>query len=311
MFFLHAVCTAGAVVSSQPEMGTYLEPWYTARSSYRWTVPALPAAAAAAVRTGPAAATAPDAIFADVNGDGKDDLLLIAEGSWFAALSDGTSSWRPTAVWWEDTISNLDAERFAADLDGDGAADAATFSAGEPGHPSQMESQAVQPQKSAPLWLMAFSNNTSFRNQERVSPEAAAIMGCDTSTHRAVSHGALWCIGSATVANTRASTSTSTSARTDVNTNATSVLWGKYDVVRKTASSQKLALPPDAGAVVQVWVVQTTSNATIEDAVVIDEHGNLYRARNMGHDEFAPFQLVLRNFTASRGASCGSNSRMM
>ena len=67
-------------------------------------------------------------MFADFNADGQDDLVQISKsGNWTVSLSNGVDGWGPLIPWW--TEKDAKCERFTADLDGDGTADAILYSA--------------------------------------------------------------------------------------------------------------------------------------------------------------------------------------
>ena len=73
--------------STMPAIGTWLEPWYTARYNYHWTLAPEPACEGEHVRV----------LFGDVDGDGRDDLLRAGCGDagdgWVVAVSNGASGW--------------------------------------------------------------------------------------------------------------------------------------------------------------------------------------------------------------------------
>ena len=121
--------------ATMPAIGTYLEPWYTAREAYHWTFPAAgggePLEGHAADADSCAGATL---LFADVDGDGRDDNIRAGCGSagdgWVVALSNGANGWENASLWWSDGQGHdPTAERFVADLDGDGKADAVAWGA--------------------------------------------------------------------------------------------------------------------------------------------------------------------------------------
>jgi len=154
-----AAAQAAAAAAAMPVVGTYLEPWYTARSAYHWKFPAADSCGAGA-----------SLLFADVDGDGRDDLLRAGCGGdgWVVALSNGVDGWENASVWWRDGATAA-AQRFVADLDGDGAADAAVWTAGS--------------------WSIALSDRrTAFGKVQRVE------MPCAAAAHRLVSQGSLWCV---------------------------------------------------------------------------------------------------------------------
>ena len=91
--FLASASTAAAAM---PAIGTYVEPWYTAREAYHWTF--APAADTAATATdhvhaggllppasgesgGGDSCAGAALLFADVNGDGRDDNIRAGCGS--------------------------------------------------------------------------------------------------------------------------------------------------------------------------------------------------------------------------------------
>ena len=118
-----------AAATAMPAIGTYLEPWYTARETYHWAFPAASGSEGSEGSEGGSCGGAA-LLFADVDGDGRDDCIRAGCGSegdgWVVALSNGVDGWENASVWWKDGHrSSASAERFAADMDGDGKADAA------------------------------------------------------------------------------------------------------------------------------------------------------------------------------------------
>eukprot|EP01047_Picozoa_sp_COSAG01_P037802 COSAG01_NODE_3027_length_6704_cov_2.846026_12_plen_185_part_00 len=83
--------------AAKPVVGTYLEPWYTARERYHW--PFAPVGGC----------SGPDVqlLFGDVNCDGYDDLLRAGCGAaadeWVVSLSKGfAGGWAAGRLWWRD-----------------------------------------------------------------------------------------------------------------------------------------------------------------------------------------------------------------
>jgi hypothetical protein len=109
-----------SAVAKKPAIGTWMEPWYTAREAYHWTFAPEPTCDGEAVRV----------LFGDVNGDGSDDLVRAGCGTagdgWVVALSNHKDGWGTSRVWWHDGQPQS-AERFVADLDNDGVSDAAVW----------------------------------------------------------------------------------------------------------------------------------------------------------------------------------------
>ncbi len=82
---------------------------------------------------------------ADVNGDGKDDAVVyfssMSSGSWYVALSNG-STFNNYSLW-KTGFGSGSSSRMLADVNGDGKADAITYSSGG-------------------KWQVAYSNGSSF-----------------------------------------------------------------------------------------------------------------------------------------------------
>mmetsp|Transcript_25406 Transcript_25406/g.72350 ORF Transcript_25406/g.72350 Transcript_25406/m.72350 type:complete len:740 (-) Transcript_25406:329-2548(-) len=156
-----------AGVSGTTIMGTFLEPWYTARAAYHWSFPSDPSCLGDNVQL----------LFGDVNGDLRDDLIRAGCGSgdgWRVSLSNGVNAWEQNSTWWHDGAL-ASSERFISDLNGDGKADAAVFNGS--------------------FWSIAFSTGAGFSSAIHVD---GSVMGCgeatSTSQKGAVSVGAIWCI---------------------------------------------------------------------------------------------------------------------
>ena len=297
-----SVAVAAAVAASaqgrMPELGTYLEPWYTNRASYHWTFPPNPAAGTdvrrggfVAGKGGVSPAPAVVALFGDADGDGKDDLIWAdgGSGAWTVGLSNGANGWGKPRAWWTDagarTGGAATAEHFVADLNGDGLADAVTF--------------YTATAAATTWWSVGLSSSTNRTTglDPPVVVDGAAL-GCAGSAARTVSRGALWCVSG-------------TSGTDGTNSNTATERWGRFDVVRREAAVLEVPAPWAAGAVIeQRWVGQTTPNGGVDDAVAIDAAGDVYVALGSATPAGRPgpalaaFVRVLSNFTAANGAGC-------
>ena len=92
-----------------------------------------------------------DLFTADVNGDGRSDLIAkekVSPGNWYVALSDG-QSFQPQPTWltgW--AVESAAYDLFAGDVNGDGKADLVAKEASGPGN-----------------WYVALSDGSSFKPQ--------------------------------------------------------------------------------------------------------------------------------------------------
>lgn len=166
------VCGAPA---RMPTLGTLAEPWYTARATYSWRLPVRACGLPGIAETAAPDAAGPTLLFGDVNADGRDDAVSVcpAKGEWAVAqASDG--AWGPAwTVWWRDGLAST-AERYVADVDGDGRADAIGYD------------------DAAGTWVVALSSGQGFVNRTVVP---SGMAHCQGSAERLVgSDGGLWCV---------------------------------------------------------------------------------------------------------------------
>ncbi|HEU5186904.1 MAG TPA: VCBS repeat-containing protein, partial [Candidatus Saccharimonadales bacterium] len=69
---------------------------------------------------------APDRVFlADTTGDGKDDKIMFAGGSWYVSVSSGTGFWAPQV--WRPGHGVGSNDQIVGDFNGDNLADAAVY----------------------------------------------------------------------------------------------------------------------------------------------------------------------------------------
>ena len=251
-----------------PVIGTYLEPWYTTRSQYHWSIAPAPHSCAGGTL-----------LFADVDGDGDDDLLRAgcgpAGGGWAVSLSNGVDGWGNSTVWWQDG-GPVDADRFAEDLDGDGAADAAMWSA-------------------TSGWHAAFSDHSSAFGQPQHIFTMGCLAGSANCLQRVVSSERLWYI-----------TVNATGSSDDDRSVDWQTEWHSYNVSAKRADPVVRLAHPDAPfspPFKQLFVADVSSD-TQADAVAVDSGGNVFVAVGHSNGSFSPFRLGLANFTAARGAAC-------
>ena len=94
--------------------GIWYETLYSKEGNYVWREPF--------------GAGSTNQMIADVNGDGKDDAITFTNGSWEAAISDGTLFETPSI--WRTGFGSGTAAQMLADVDGDGDADAVVFNGG-------------------------------------------------------------------------------------------------------------------------------------------------------------------------------------
>ena len=143
---LPLLLAASPTPTGMPAVGTFFEPWYTARGTYKWSFPtssehggddtAGTGAAPGVQVQGDGCPASSPLLFGDVTGDGRDDLIQTRCGTagdgWRVSFSNGVSSWgNVSKLWWRDGHSSSPSsemtERLVADLNGDGAADAAVW----------------------------------------------------------------------------------------------------------------------------------------------------------------------------------------
>ena len=272
----HHLKSDDVAAGGMPAVGTFLEPWYTARGRYKWSFPSSRGYATSndmAALDSPAADGCPTSsplLFGDANGDGRDDLIQTGCGTagdgWHVSISNGVSSWgNASRLWWRDRHPSSSSpevtERFVADLNGDGVSDAVVWTL-------------------ADGWTIGVSDmHASFgKNVLRVN---GSSMECDGSSQRLVSTGALWCLGNH-----------SQSAN-----GSSSTYWGHYDVRTKTTVVQQLWLPATAGPLLK-RLIGDVNNDTVVDAVVVDTLGNVFVAAgtNISGKIFDEFKLAVVDF---------------
>lgn len=114
--------TATSAAPPEKLVGTWFEPWHNRTTQLLW-------------REGP---SSDHQLLGDVNGDGKDDAVVTRDGTWWIALSTGT-----TFCPYVRAVAGLAADdAFLGDVNGDGNDDAIAYAAG--------------------TWTVALSSGSSF-----------------------------------------------------------------------------------------------------------------------------------------------------